>query len=125
MDIKEYNIELKGIHLYAYHGVMEQERRIGAWYTVDAVLTVDDYAGLESDSIEGTVSYADVYSLICREMEKPSMLLENVCLRISKALYASFGQISALSITLCKDTPPMGGDRLSAAVTLKSSRGKL
>lgn len=122
MQTKEYIIELNSIHLYAYHGVMEQERSIGAWYTINTSLTISDLSSLESDSIDSTISYADVYNIICQEMGKPSQLLENVCYRISSRIYNEFSQVSAISITLSKDTPPMGGDRLSAAVTIRSTR---
>ncbi len=123
MQTKEYIIELKGIHLYAYHGVMEQERNIGAWFTIDIGLKINDFRCLDSDDINGTVSYADVYEIIRREMGKQSLLLENVCYRISKEIYCKFGQVNSVSVTLSKDTPPMGGDRLNASVTINTSRG--
>ena len=122
MQTTAYIIELKQIHLYAHHGVMDQEKTIGAWFTIDIALEVNDYSCMTSDNIEGTVSYADVYDIACREMAKPSNLLENVCYRISEEIYRSFEQVEGISITLTKDTPPMGGDRLSAAVTIKSRR---
>ena len=108
--------------MYAYHGVLEQEKAIGAWFTLDLELEIADHACLESDAIEGAVSYADVYAVVCREMGIPSKLLENVCYRISRALYKTFKQVTGITITLTKDTPPMGGDRLGAAVTVKSKR---
>lgn len=122
MQIDRYTIELRDVHLFAHHGVMPQEQEIGAWFTIDIEIEINDYSCSESDLIEGTVSYADVYNILCEEMKKPSRLLENVCNRISRRLYDNFCQITAIRITLCKDTPPMGGDRLKAAVTLSSSR---
>ena len=122
MNITEYTIELRDVHLFAHHGVMQQEREIGAWFTIDIKLGISDHSCTGSDCIDGTVSYADVYDILRKEMVQPSNLLENVCNRISKELYDNFRQITAIEITLCKDTPPMGGDRLKAAVTLKSSR---
>ena len=122
MQIDRYTIELRDVHLFAHHGVMPQEQEIGAWFTIDIEIEINDYSCSESDLIEGTVSYADVYNILCEEMKKPSRLLENVCNRISRRLYDKFSQITAIRITLCKDTPPMGGDRLKAAVTLSSSR---
>ena len=122
MKITEYIITLQNVHLYAYHGVMQQEQEVGAWYTVDAELTVADHSCTVTDDIAGTVSYADVYDILREEMQQPSDLLEHVCNRISKRLYESFTQIIAIRITLCKDTPPMGGDILKAAVTLSSRR---
>ena len=122
MQIEGYTIELRDVHLFAHHGVMQQEREIGAWFTIDIALEINDSSCTASDRIDGTVSYADVYEILCSEMEQPSNLLENVCSRITKRLYETFAQISAIKITLCKDTPPMGGDRLKAAVTLSSKR---
>ena len=122
MHIERYTIELRDVHLFAHHGVMPQEQKIGAWFTIDIKLEISDHGCASSDDIEGTVSYADVFDILRQEMTQPSKLLENVCQRISRRLYDTFGQITAIAITLCKDTPPMGGDRLKAAVTLSSKR---
>ena len=101
---------------------MQQEREIGAWFTIDIRLELNDFSCAENDMIDGTVSYADVYEILRKEMQQPSDLLEHVCNRISKRLYEEFKQITAIRITLSKDTPPMGGDRLKAAVTISSKR---
>ena len=101
---------------------MAQEREIGAWFTIDISIALGSCSGAVNDNIEGTVSYADVYEILCSEMAIPSNLLENVCKRISERLYETFEQIMGIEISLCKDTPPMGGDRLKAAVVLKSTR---
>lgn len=122
MRTTDYIIQLKGVHLYAHHGVLEQEKAVGAWFTIDLEIEIADHSCLESDKIDGTVSYADVYNIVCKEMEIPSRLLENVCYRVSKALYEAFRKVTSITITLTKDTPPMGGDRLGAAVTIKSKR---
>lgn len=122
MNISEYNIELHDIHLYSHHGVMPQEREVGAWFTIDISLSINDSDCAYSDDITGTVSYADVYDIIRKEMEKPSNLLEHVCKRISESIYNAFSQVYKIEITLYKDTPPMGGDRLKSAVTIKSTR---
>lgn len=122
MKIDGYTIELRDVHLYAHHGVMQQEREIGAWFTIDIRLELNDFSCAENDMIDGTVSYADVYEILRKEMQQPSDLLEHVCNRISKRLYEEFKQITAIRITLSKDTPPMGGDRLKAAVTISSKR---
>ncbi len=122
MQIDRYTIELRDVHLFAHHGVMQQEREIGAWFTIDLKLEINDCSCSESDLIDNTVSYADVYEILKEEMQQPSNLLENVCNRISKKIYEKFKQVDAIKITLCKDTPPMGGDRLKAAVRLSSKR---
>ena len=122
MQIENYTVELRDVHLYAHHGVMPQEREIGAWFTIDIKLEIDDCSCAESDLIDGTVSYADVYDVVVKEMAQPSKLLENVAHRIMERIFASFGSVTDVVISVTKDTPPMGGDRLSASVRLKAKR---
>lgn len=122
MYITDYNIELRDIHMYAYHGVMEQERKVGAWFTVDIVLTLTDHVGALTDNIADTVNYADIYDTICKQMAVPSNLLEHVCHRILQEIMEKFASVSQAEVTLTKETPPMGGDRLKSAVTLKVRR---
>lgn len=122
MKIKDYNIELNNIHLYAYHGVLPQENKVGAWYTLSLCATINNLDSIASDNIEATVNYAEIYDVICEEMKIPSKLLEHVCGRILDKLFTKFAIIEKIEITLTKDTPPMGGDRLSSNVRIKAER---
>ena len=122
MKIKEYNIELNNIHLYAYHGVLPQENKVGAWYTLNLCATINNLDSIANDNLEATVNYAEIYEVICKEMKVPSKLLEHVCGRILDKLFAKYATIEKIEITLTKDTPPMGGDRLSSSVRIKAER---
>lgn len=46
-------IHLKGIRLYAYHGVLPQENRVGTQYTIDLRLKTDFTLAAETDRLEG------------------------------------------------------------------------
>lgn len=122
MQITRYTIELQDIHIYARHGVLEQEKTVGAWFTINTKLHINNNSCAITDSIDDTVSYADVYEVIKGEMHTPSKLLENVCYRVMNALFKQFAVIEAIEISLRKDTPPMGGDRLSAGVAMQATR---
>lgn len=122
MRMTEYNIELRDIHLYAHHGVLQQERNIGAWFTIDVKVGIENTECAITDNINDTINYAELYSIIRKEMSQPSNLLEHVCQRILNNILNTFPIVNSAEITLCKDTPPMGGDRLKAVVTLKSIR---
>ena len=122
MKVKEYNIELSNIHLYAYHGVLPQENKVGAWYTLSLQATISNLDSIANDNLEATVNYAEIYEVICEEMKIPSRLLEHVCGRILERLFEKFAIIEKIEITLTKDTPPMGGDRLSCSVRIKAER---
>ena len=41
-------IELKSMRFYAYHGVDPQETRVGNWFIVDLVVTVDLVQAIEN-----------------------------------------------------------------------------
>lgn len=122
MQINRYQIELRDVHLFAYHGVMEQERVVGADFTLNVVLGLCDNSCACSDDVNSTVSYADVYDVIKNEMMLPSNLLENVCYRILTAIFEHFASVEDVYIEMFKDTPPMGGDRLKAGVTMSAKR---
>lgn len=122
MRIKEYHIELVNIHLYAYHGAIAQENKVGGWYTLNLRARIDSHDSIASDNLEATVNYADIYEVVRSEMQIPSKLLEHVCGRILDKLFEKFTIIGEIEISLSKDTPPMGGDRLNSSVRIKAKR---
>lgn len=122
MKIKSYSIELNNIHLYAYHGVLPQENKVGAWYTLNLRAYIGNFDSIASDKLETTVNYAEVYEIICKEMQTPSQLLEHVCGRILNKLFEKFASIEEIEISLAKDTPPLGGDRLASCIKIKAER---
>ena len=93
MKIKEYSIELDNIHLYAYHGALPQENKVGGWYTLNLKAAISNHDSIESDRLETTVNYADIYKIVCNEMKIPSQLLEHVCGRILNKLFEKFKNI--------------------------------
>ena len=103
-------IHLKGLKLYAYHGVLPQENQVGAEYTIDLRLKTDFTQATETDRLEGTVNYAEVFNAVKKEMEIPSQLLEHVAWRRARRLLDDFPTISEVNIALYKQNPPMGAD---------------
>ena len=103
---------------YAYHGVLEQERRVGNTFVVDLTLTAPLEKAVQSDQLEDTINYAEVYELTKQEMNIPSQLLEHVAGRICRALRHHFPQIEQSEIRVSKLNPPFGGDVHSASVLL-------
>lgn len=57
-------IELQGIALHGYHGVLEDERRDGQRFLVDVELDLRDEKVAASDQIEDTVDYRAVVSRV-------------------------------------------------------------
>ena len=111
-------ITLQAMKFYAYHGVLEQERRVGNTFVVDLTLTAPLEKAVQSDQLEDTINYAEVYELTKQEMNIPSQLLEHVAGRICRALRHHFQQIEQIEIRVSKLNPPFGGDVHSASVLL-------
>ena len=111
-------ITLQAMKFYAYHGVLEQERRVGNTFVVDLTLMAPLEKAVQSDKLEDTINYAEVYELTKQEMNIPSQLLEHVAGRICRALRHHFPQIEQIEIRVSKLNPPFGGDVHSASVLL-------
>ena len=99
---------MEGIKFYAFHGVLPQENLVGANFYIDLKLKTDFSRAAETDELEGTVSYADIYASVKEEMDMPSKLLEHVCQRIASRLFKDFPTIVSIDICLYKENPPMG-----------------
>lgn len=101
-------IRMEGMKFYAFHGVMPQENVVGSYFYIDLKLKTDFTRAAATDELEGTVSYADIYTIVKEEMETPSKLLEHVCQRIAQRIFTDFPTIEAIDIRLNKENPPMG-----------------
>jgi dihydroneopterin aldolase len=106
------------MRFHAFHGVTEEERLIGGTFLADISYTTDTDA-VETDRIEDTVNYAEIYDLIKEEMMKPSKLIEHVAGRIMKAVKNKFPQIPEITVRISKLNPPVNGEAGKATVTIK------
>jgi len=111
-------IFINGLRLYAFHGVLPQERRVGGWFVVSLRVHYNYMRAIETDDIADTLSYADLVEVVKSEMEKPSKLLEHVAGRIARSVFSRFPQVCSLSLSLTKENPPMGVNCDGAGVEL-------
>jgi len=111
-------IELKKMIFHAYHGVTEQERIDGNIFRVDLKLFLDLSKAIESDRLEDTLNYADVYKIIKEEMLIPSHLLEHIAGRIVRKIKLNYPDISKINLRLAKNNPPIEGEIREAAVII-------
>lgn len=103
---------------YAFHGVMPQERKVGAEYTVSVTVGYDYAKAAESDEVDDTLNYAELYELVKHEMQQPSKLLEHVALRMGEAIFQKWSQAAYADIRVIKNNPPMGAACAGAGVNL-------
>ena len=111
-------IYLREVRFHAYHGVMPQERTVGADFTVDLRVEYPFVAAVRSDKVEDTLNYAHLYNIVKREMAIPSNLLEHVAGRIAEAVFCEYPESHALDICITKLNPPMGADLKGAGIEI-------
>ena len=121
-ELRSQQVRLKDVKIYAYHGVLPQERTVGAYFIINLAIETDFSRAMESDELSGTISYADVYETMKAEMAVPSKLLEHVAGRICRALFDRFSTVQAIHLEILKENPPMGADCCGAGVTVDVSR---
>jgi len=122
MKITQGSILLHDMRFYAYHGVMEQERRVGGEYLVSLQVEADLSGAVMSDAVADTVNYAELYDVVRQEMAQPSQLLEHVAGRIGQRVLDEFPQVMVLTVRVTKCNPPMGADCKGASVEICALR---
>ena len=115
-------IELEGMRFWAFHGCLESERSKGNLFLVDFHGETDLRKAAESDDLEDTVNYGEIYDAVKAEMDIPSDLLEHVAGRITKVLTAKFPQFVRFSVRVSKQMPPVGGHVQWSRVTLNFNK---
>lgn len=111
------SISVNGLKLRAYHGVGEQERRVGNDFEVSVTVYLPgESRAAVSDALDDTVNYAEIAEIVRREMAMPSKLIEHVAYRIRQAICAAYGsRICGGKVTVEKLAPPIPAQLQSVA----------
>ncbi|RRC99824.1 dihydroneopterin aldolase [Prevotella sp. OH937_COT-195] len=118
MQLKDSWIELDNMRFNACHGVLPQERLTGGEFIVSIKARYDISRAMISDNVADTISYAEIFKIVNKEMLKPSCLLENIAGRIGESIFREVEGIGELKIKVSKVNPPMGAQCDGAAVSL-------
>jgi dihydroneopterin aldolase len=81
-------VELKGLHIFGYHGVEEEEQRLGQLFLYDIEMEVGDRGA--SDEIDDAVDYRLVAQAVREVSERRFNLLEALGSAVADALYERF-----------------------------------
>lgn len=113
-------ISIEQMEFYAYHGCFKEEQIIGTRFLVDIYLETDTQKAENSDDLNDTVNYQEVYLLVKQEMDIKSKLLENVGRRILMTMMDRFPEIESAKIKISKMNPPLGGKMKSVSISLQA-----
>lgn len=115
-------IKLKNIRVYAYHGCLVEESRIGSDYIVNLEVEADLSKPSKSDTLSDTVDYVHLQKIVLKEMAVRSKLLEHVAERIIDSILKEVQMVNKIKVSVSKKNPPIGGDVAEVTVTMKRKR---
>ena len=101
-------IELKNLIFFAYHGVLEEESRLGQRFNVDVLLTLENGLGFAADTTEQTVNYIEVYAIVKEIIEnKRFNLIERLAEVIAETILRKFAKVTEATIKVRKPSVPV------------------
>ncbi len=103
-------IRVTNIRVYAYHGCLIEEKKIGSDYRVDVEIEADLAQSAKSDQLSHTIDYVVINGIVKEEMGIASHLLETVCERILGRFFLEDQRIQKATVAVSKLNPPIGGD---------------
>jgi len=120
--IKMGRIYLKNIRLYAFHGCMDEEEKIGSDYVVNVFVDTDLSHSSLSDDLKDTVDYVALHAIVKKEMSIRAKLLEKVAGRILKRILKEHPEVVLVNVKVAKRNPPIGGNVEEVAVERELNR---
>ncbi|MDX1471106.1 MAG: dihydroneopterin aldolase [Flavobacteriaceae bacterium] len=115
-------IKLENIRVFAYHGCLEEEKKIGSDYRVDLEVEANLITSAQSDHLSDTVDYVFLNKIVREEMLKPTHLLETVAKRILDRILNEDRRVSKVWVDVSKFNPPIGGDVEKVTIRMSAER---
>jgi len=116
------SITLKNIKIYAYHGCLQEEKKIGSDYRVDLKIHADLTNSAHSDLLADTVDYVHLNLIVKEEMALRSKLLEHAAERILTRILKELPLVNKAIVDVSKINPPIGGNVQMVTITRTKKR---
>lgn len=121
-------ISIKGLRVFAHHGVFESERLNGQGFFIDADVWIDGEAAAANDDLAKTVHYGELANaLVAAAKANPVDLIETLATRLLE-LVMNFGGgeatgiVKKAKITVHKPKAPIEHEFSDVSVTVKAKR---
>ena len=105
MKINNSTISLNGLKFKSKIGLFDFEKEKGNSFVIN--VSIDVKKIIYDDSIEGTVDYSNLFSIIEEEMSKEYNLIETVAHKISSNIHSQIKNIKLCRLEIIKKKPPL------------------
>lgn len=117
-------IKVENIRVFAYHGCLKEETKIGSDYRIDLEVEADLQTSAKTDDLNDTVDYVFLNRIIKEEMDMASHLLETVAKRILNRIFNEDKLVKKATVWVSKLNPPIGGDVARVTIKMTDKRKK-
>ena len=119
-------IIVKGLKLFAYHGVNPEEKVDGQNFVLDITAELDTKKAQYSDNVDDTVSYAKIIKTVRAVFtEKSYDLIEAAANRVGVAIMQTYPEISRVTVLLMKPEAPIKAEFEYVAVEQTITREQM
>lgn len=116
-------IVLRGMEFYAYHGVLEEEEKLGQRFAVELEMAADLRRAGQTDNLRDTLNYVEVYDIVRQTAQRERYhLIETVAEKIAARVLECFPKVCSVRVKVTKTTPPIEG--ILAGVSVEIERGR-
>lgn len=115
-------IALRGIEVFAFHGVFDHERAEGQTFLIDVEIVVDVGAAVASDDVADTIDYGELTeAIVSRVTSERWNLIESVAAAVLDVVFG-YETVTAATATVHKPDAPIPVRFDDVAVTLNRQR---
>lgn len=104
-----WKIGLEGMRCYAFHGVYEEEQRIGQNYILDIEVGIVGSDIDRDEKIEDTINYEQIFQICKKQMTLSCQLLETIVFKIKEEILELSKDILSIEVKIRKEAPPFHG----------------
>jgi len=115
-------ITLNTIKLFANHGCLDEEGKIGSLYHVTLSAWADFKKAAQTDNLIYAVDYVHLNKIVKEEMAIRSQLLEQVADRILDRILKELSSIRKVKVRVSKINPPIGGNVSDVSIIMSKKQ---
>ncbi|ACL75685.1 dihydroneopterin aldolase [Ruminiclostridium cellulolyticum] len=117
-------IIIEDLELYAYHGVAEEEKKLGQMFLISLEISADLSTAARNHDLSSTLNYAEVCRVVQEVVQSDKYdLIETVAYKIMEGIFINFHKAVSVKIKLKKPWAPMGYHLRYAGVEFERTRG--
>jgi len=100
------SIELRNVRIHAFHGMYEGEEKLGNDFIVNIAVKYEEHLN-DLDDLNNTVDYVNLFDIVKKRMQVPTVLLEKVCDGIVRHVKHQYSFVREIDISVYKLQPPI------------------